>query len=304
MALPDFEREVLKLRDECVEKAKKIIAQELPMFQGEALPLQEMILPKRDLEKLLKERPSAVVLPPVTSPLVSPLLPSRELPTPAIGSPALGSPPPKKLEALEPISVQRQSPVLNTENRMALQRLAACETSLIHIHGTVNGEPLYVGYDTVKQRIISDAASAERMGVRFLDTGEKGPNGLPKIQVEFTLPGQFSAEYNGVNLRTAARWSGSVSSPTPLQKNMARLEEAQNLGKDRWHKDMQSAARVPDGTKYHYAYSSEDARLYARSPDGKSTLAFDPQKNSWHSVSPAKLPPCLQGGGTPSGLAV
>lgn len=73
------------------------------------------------------------------------------------------------------------------------------------------------------------------------------------------------------------------------EQNRAKIVEAKQLGSGVWQKNMNSAVVLPDGRKLEYFFSNEHQRLYARTPDGHRSFAYEPDKNIWHELPAAAM---------------
>ena len=269
---PDgYEKKLLEIREAFGARAAALIESQFPMLRHGELNVQECLLSSKEIVGMkalyLRNAVLAASVPPA----------------------------PLRADNHPPLIVpRREAPVLDTSNRQGILAIPPTETSRIVVRGRVDGKDTVVVYDAFKGEILSDRGLAEDSGVRFVPTGETGKNGFPVVRVELTRPGTFSMEYTVDRYGTIARWSGDVHPRPGTALNPKRLEEARAAGDDVWHVNLPSAAVLPDGKKFQYVYSSTDSRLYARSPDGRQFVAYDPNKQAWHNIREADLPPPLR----------
>lgn len=90
----------------------------------------------------------------------------------------------------------------------------------------------------------------------------------------------------------AGTYTVQVRSRESHERNLGKLADARALGDDQWHRNLPGAVSIGSG-RVEYAYSSEDRRLYGRSPDGAAFYAYDAQRNVWHTVPRSAIPPVL-----------
>ncbi len=288
-----YEAAVLRIRDRYAVRAEAIVRADIPLLNPEDHNFPELLLSSqqildrkrlfiKNLEWKAAQIPDRTEAPPL----------GRGLPAaPAFLPPADEKFVLPKLPEIARAPEPDPEITLDLSTRVAINYLQPTMSSMILIEGQVNGAPIVVLYDTVKQELRSDRGMFEASGVRFVDTGEKGQNGMPKVRIDFTMPGTFKVDYRGNNGNSSiAKWSGTIAPKSTHELNMRRLNECQAAGVNKWNDSLASAAFNEKGEKFSYAYSASAKRLFARAPDGKTFFAYHAETNSWHSVPAEKMP--------------